>query len=318
MTAKATTASSLRNWPEYDKYDRDLEKALKQVETIKKNYPDCQTLPNPQTGKPILKAVESLKDWAAAFKDKYPELKDLLYASDGEPKAMLTLVEEEIDFCRKVEAARDLLSSLALEVADKAQKEGRADDAKNYRALANDQIKILMELRGPTPQMQLLSAGIDVSNGKYDTALDTLYTVKGTVDRDSALYIDASHKISEVYAKMKNWKQAVEYPQGIAISLSGNFKSPFVRKYWPEMREFLKECYANGVPCPPQLKSCMEEDKAAEPPAGAPKQDDAKGQKTEAAPQPATTDEAKKEDLKKEAPKQEEAPKAEPKKEETK
>jgi hypothetical protein len=316
-TREGRAAETPEKRPEFDKYNLDMDKALKQIETIYKNYPDCQTLPNPATKKPLPQATKLLNEWLDSWAEKYPQMQALKTGPNGEPPSILNFIEDEVDFRRKIEAGRDRLSSLALEVAEGLHAKGKEDDAKAYREMANEQIKILMKLRGDTPQMQIKAAEIDISIGNYEPALDLLYKVKHTVDKDKefGLWFDSSRKISEVFARQKKWRDAAEFPQGIAI-IAG-LKSRLVKERWSQMKEFLKDCYANGVPCPLDVAKQMKDTpvpdvKEPEPP----KPDEPKKEEPKA-------EEPKKEDVKKDEPKQDEAkkadvPKEEPKKDEKK
>jgi hypothetical protein len=246
--------------PAFDKYDQDPEQALKWAKIIRSKYPDCQTLKaSPNT-------IKALQEWAAAFKEKYSELKDLITTPEGEPKAMLAVVEDEIDFRRKIFAALDLVSSLGLTIANNLEKTpGREADAKKYREWANDALEKITRQKGNSPEILVKIAENNIIIGKLEEALNMLWEVKSKVARDSQLYFRVSRRISEVLGLLKKWDKAVEYPQGIAILIG--FDAPYVKENWPEMKAFLKECYANGVACPSQLKPAIEEksDKAAPP-----------------------------------------------------
>ncbi|MBI3830859.1 MAG: hypothetical protein HY291_15170 [Planctomycetes bacterium] len=211
--------------PEYDRHNYNLLKARAQIETIRNNYKDCPTL-----------------------RDDFGE--------GG--RSLITMIEDEIDFRQKMEATRDLLSSLALSVAAKLEREGgHDDDAKHYREVANQQIKILIDIRGETPAMQIKSAEIDMSTGKYEDALQTFMKVLGDAPKDSNLYFDCKRRISETLALQKKYVDAAEYPEWIAMT-SGGFDSNYVKDRWPNMKEFLLECYKNGAKMPPKMKDILE------------------------------------------------------------
>ncbi len=201
--------------PAYDKFNLDLEKALNQLNTIKKNYEDSYTL-----------------------NDKHGE--------NG--KSYLRQVEEEIDFRRKIEAARDLLSDVALDVAEKLEKQGLADQAKTYRTIAHEQITELLKLRGETPQMQIKQTDIAISIGNLDEAVNGLREIRNKLDRESLLYFRASRNLSKVLAMQKNWRDAAEFPTFLVAMEA--LDTPRVKENWSDVREFLEECYKNGVPRP--------------------------------------------------------------------
>ncbi|MCY3023414.1 MAG: hypothetical protein NTW87_30915 [Planctomycetota bacterium] len=241
--------------PEFDRFNADMDNARKQLESIRKNYPDCQTW-DPKLG-------------------------------EG-GKSYLGRIEEEIDFRRKIEATRDLLFNKALLVAKKLDEDKQPEEAKRYREVANAQLEVLRKIRMDTPDMQIKQATISISIGEYAKALETLNNVKLDAPEDSPLFFDASRMQSETYALQKKWKEAAEYPEFTA--LVAGFDAPLVKNRWPEMKEFLRECYASGAPCPEALKKLLK-----------PKEDGAK------------TEEPKKEEGKTEPPKKEE-PKADEKK----
>ncbi|MFH0938074.1 MAG: hypothetical protein V1899_02150 [Planctomycetota bacterium] len=262
-TREGHAARTIGERPAFDKYNMDMERALKQIERIYKDFPDCATLPTPDTKKPSPLAIKALNDWIDSWKDTYPDLQ-AIKPKPGAPKSFLNFIEEEVDFRRKIEATRDLLSSLALEQGEKLAQAGKEDEAKKYREIAGEQIKILGDLRGDTPQMQIKTAEIDISIGKLEVALATLFKIKTTVDRDKdfSIYFDASRKMSEIYARQKKWREAAEFSEYLAIT--AGFKSRTIKERWPRLKDFLKNCYANGVPCPPQLAADIEADDKSE------------------------------------------------------
>jgi hypothetical protein len=189
---------------EEDRLNQDLAKAARQLETIKRNYPDCQTL-DPKLGQ------------------------------NG--KALLAVVEDEVDFRQKIEATRRMLLDVALELAKRSQ----GDEARKYREIASKQIAALDD-----PSLRLKLAELYVLNEKYDEALKTLFEYQCSVDDQSEEYFVASRMVSEVYAKQGKWRDAAEYPQFIVATLGKD--TPRVQKCWPEIETFLKDCYAHGVP----------------------------------------------------------------------
>jgi len=249
-TAEGNNAASPETRPEFDKLKEDTERALKQLETIKKNYPNCQTMPDPKSGKPYSQFVPSLNEWVDANVGKSPKMKDL------KDKAYLTVLEEEIDYRRKIVATREILSTLSLKMAQKLRQEGNDIGSNEYFEVANKQIEILSNLKGDTPALKNQRANIQIVLGKFDEALTLLNEVKVEAPDGSVPYFDASKRISEVYAQQKKWEQAAEYPLFMAVTIG--FSAPIVKERWPDMKLFLKECFDNGVKCPPNLQKAME------------------------------------------------------------
>jgi len=230
--------------PEADRYNFNLAKARAQLDTLRGNFPDCKTL-SPALGE--------------------------------NNRSMLQMIEDEIDFRQKIEATRDLLSTISLNVAAQIEKEqGGKEEAMKYREIANQQIKILLDVRGETPAMQIKSAEIDKSNGKYEDALTTLYNVLDDADKSSTVYFDAKRHISETMALMKKWNDAVEFPEFVAMTAS--LDAQIVKERWPSMKAFLQDCYKNGAKQPERMKEIL----SAEPKPQAPAKPDS----------PAKTDDA--------------------------
>ena len=217
--------------PEFDKFSVDLEKARKQLETIKNNYPDCQTF-------------------------------DSKYGQDG--KSFMQLMDEEIDYRRKIEGARDVLFDKSLIVADQLEKENDAEGARRYREIASAQLTIIRERKGDTPEMKVKGARISLALGKYDDARELVSKARAELDDRHPTYFDACRLDSEVYRAQKKWKDAVEYPQFYALTTG--LDSKLVKDRWPEMRAFLNECYANGIACPEALKKALKPEGESTPP----------------------------------------------------
>jgi hypothetical protein len=224
--------------PATDKYNKDLEKAAAQLETIKRNYPDCPTFK------------------ASATKD-------------GKP--FLTVIGDEIDFQRKIRATRDLLSRLAMDLADELQKQGQDAQAAEYRAIIRKQIQWLINQEGESLPGSLKMADLLIMDKKYDEAAGILYEVKTKSNPDSDIYFDASKRLSEVFALQGKWGEAAEYPSFVATQL--RFDSKLVKERWPAMEAFLEDCFAHGVPRPAQLAPKS----TGEPKANEPKKDDGAG-----------------------------------------
>ena len=236
--------------PDYDKLKTDLEKAKVQLKTIKDNYPTCATLAD-KDGHVSAAAAKAVDDWIEAVKGKYPDIANMK-AKPTEPKAPLQIIEEEIDYRRKIEATRDLLVRQSLDLASKYA--ANEDLARKWRGVASDQIKILGELRGETPAMREMSAGLDIANGKYKEAEDTLWKIADEADKDSDVYFKAKRRLSEIFALQKppKWSQAAEFPEYIALVAGPN--GPRAQRLWPGLDAFLEECYKNGAPRPAALK----------------------------------------------------------------
>jgi len=228
--------------PKNDKFNSDMERALKQIETIRKNYPDCQTL-DPKLG-------EGGKPLLARAKEDMP---------------IMGMVEEEVEYRRKIKATRELVFSQALQVAMKVGNDF-PDEAKRYRGIAANQLEAIEKLTGPNADLQNKKAEIYISIGEYEKALETLKAVLiDEKDQGSVVYFDASKRISQVYKLQKKWTEAVDYPAFIA--LTAGIESDIVKARWADMKEFLKECYANGAKLPTKLIQDLNlgDAKAAEP-----------------------------------------------------
>jgi hypothetical protein len=273
-TPEGVNASDQKNRPAWDRYNVDMEKALVQLETMKKNYPDAYSLPDKVTRQPIPAAKKAVAEWIEESKKYLEELmkndaenagryKVLIEnMNEMKDKAVLTIIEEEIDYRRKIMAVRDKLSKLAMDVSQQLKDEA---EVRKYREMASEQIKILLKARGDTPAGQMLAAELDVLNGKYEEALDMLWKIKNNADKESMVYFDASRKISEVNAKQaeasgkqEQWQNAAEFPTFIAITAGLDSKK--VKENWPTMREFLKQCAEKGVKLPQAVVDKLKDD----------------------------------------------------------
>jgi hypothetical protein len=245
-TREGITADKPERRPEYDKFNVDMDKARNQIDTIRKNYPDCQSL-------------------------------DAKLGEGG--KSLLGIIEEEVDFRRKIVATRELLFDKAMKVAISLEKDN-PDEAKRYKEAAFGQIDILTALKGETPDLMTMKSDIAISIGNFTEALNTLNEVRFKAPEGSAVYFNSAKKISEVHAMQKKWVEAAEYPEFLALTIG--FDAPIVRDRWPDMKEFLRDCYINGAPAPKQLEKLKEPKKeGAEPAVEEVKKDEA------AAPAPA-------------------------------
>jgi hypothetical protein len=201
--------------PPHDRYPVDYPKALAQLATIRRNYPNCGTL-DPAKGK------------------------------DG--KGWLQLIEEEIVFRQRVLAARSALVDAALRAAAELAEAGKPEEAKKYRAMADRQLEMLIELNGPIPELLLKSARARIANGDYARALKMLEDLRDQFgDPADDRYIEAKRLISEVYYAMGEYAQAADYPEGLLLM---RVEDPWMRKHWPDLRGFLEKCYAKGAPRP--------------------------------------------------------------------
>ena len=209
---------------EFDKYNQNYSKAQSQIETIRKNYAKVPT------GLP---------------------------GSGDNNKTLLQMVEEEIDFRQKIDAARDLVSSLSLSVAAQLEKEpGKEAETNTYREIANQQIKIRMDQVGETPDLLIKSAELSMSSGKYDDAFEMLTKVLVGADRGSLADFDCRRRLSEIYAHRKKWQEAADFPEFLV--LQNALGSDMVTQRWPDIKEHLKRCYANGAKQPDKVKEMLE------------------------------------------------------------
>jgi len=200
--------------PDFDRFNLNLEKALTQLQTIKKNFADCQTL-DPRQGE------------------------------NG--KALLVIVEDEIDFRRKIAAARELLVSRALDVAADFSAKSKPAEARAYRELANTHLKILLAA-DDTPQRRLQAIELDMANGKFDDARQQLADLLPIVAENSVLAFDVQKKLSEANAALGKWSDAADFPQFLLLTIGDD--APRVKERWPDIRDFLQRCYDHGVKKP--------------------------------------------------------------------
>ncbi len=193
--------------PAADRFNMDMEKALAQAQTIRRNYPDCATLK--------------------------PELGD-----NG--KSLLTIIEEEIDYRRKIAATRVLVIELATKQCEELDRAGKSDEAKAYRSLASDLLQKEIDAGHDTDEIRLKKAGLDAILEKYEEALTLLNALRNESPTDSTMYFDASKLRSTIYAKQQKWRDAIEYPAFLEQIVG--YDGKMVTERWPEMKAFLKEC----------------------------------------------------------------------------
>jgi hypothetical protein len=215
-------ASHPEKRPENDKYPVSYEKALAQLATIRANYADCATnRPSPGKAEQLL-----------------------------EGKSFLQAIEDEIVLRRRLIALRDALIDLALEAAEQALEKDAAS-AVRYRALADEQIHVLMETWfGETPSMKIKSAQIRAANKDYSGAEQMLREVKASEpDTSTEIYVRASRMLSETYFKMKRFEDAAEYPQFLrGLGMRNGWAQ------WPDLEDFLERCYTSGAKRPASAK----------------------------------------------------------------
>ena len=205
--------------PHDDRYNMNLDNAARQLGTIRRNYPDCQTL-------------------------------DPRYGQDGKP--LLDTVAEEIDFRRKIAATRKLLIDLALSLVEGPKQTASEAEARTYREIAGKQIDIQLELAGNDVELRLKSARLKMLNAGYDEALKLLREIQVSEEENSPWYFDASKMVSEVCARQGKWREAAEFPEFVVLTAGA--KAPIVIQRWPDITQFLKNCYAHGAPRPATLK----------------------------------------------------------------
>ena len=193
--------------PAFDRFNVDNERALAQIQTIRRNYPDCATLK--------------------------PEL-----GENG--KSYLAIIEDEIDFRRKIASARALLLDLVIGKGDELTKGNHEDEAKPYLELASNLLQVEIAKGNDSLDLKLKKAKLDATIGKYDEALKALFDIRAGSISDTVIYFEASKLMSIVFARKNKWKDAAEFPEFIANIIG--FDSQRVRERWPDMKEFLEEC----------------------------------------------------------------------------
>ncbi|HEY3322784.1 MAG TPA: hypothetical protein VGP72_20180 [Planctomycetota bacterium] len=255
-TVEGVNAASADKRPAFDRFNADLEKASAQIETIKRNYPDCQTLDakedqsarlsSPRTERPS-KNVESQGAANASVPPRGGE-------GDRSGRGLLQIVADEVDYRRKILAAREVLFSKALLVATQFEQEKKAEEAKRYREIALEVKGVIDKQKEGTPEALVMTVDLCIALGKYAEALETIRRIKTIVADDSATYFIATRKESEIYALQKKWALAADYPEFLMLTAGD---SPRVRELWPGILRFLKECYEHGVPMPAQLRTVI-------------------------------------------------------------
>jgi hypothetical protein len=208
-----------------------------------------------------LAKIQSIKNPAGEFKD----CQTLKVGPAGTGKTYLEIVEDEVQFRRKIAATRDLLSDMALEVAAKLKSEGKDQASNEYFEVAKQQINALQQItEDESASIKIKLAEIDIALGKSREAMNRLIRLKNQLPADSQLYFLAARKISELNFAEKKWAEAADFPSFMALTVG--FNSQIVKERWPGMQDFLKQCYDNGVPIPPALKAKFEAKPAGDAP----------------------------------------------------
>ena len=200
--------------PAHDRVSVHYEKALLQIQTIRRNYSDSPTV---RPVKP--EHVHAGVSWLEA-------------------------IEVEIEFRRVVLATREALSDLALEAARELAP-GDEAGARHYRKLADEQIQVLLEtaVYSDFLRVKCKLAQIRMQNKDYEGALKILGEVKtGAEEATSEMYIQASRLIAETYFAMGRYEDAADYPRFLFTAGMRNGWKP-----WPQIESFLKACYAQGA-----------------------------------------------------------------------
>ncbi|MEI6232885.1 MAG: hypothetical protein WCT04_07530 [Planctomycetota bacterium] len=242
--------------PKDDKLNQNNEKALAKLESIKSatgEFKDCATL----------------KVGPAPGSDVYKLLTDAGIVPGT--KSYLALLEDEIQYRRKIVSVRDLLSEKALVVAKKLGKEGNEEESKAYMAAAKEQIEILKEIKGDKEgaAIEIKVVEIDIALGKNQDAINRLISITARFDPASERYFYVKRLISEQYAELKKWNDASEFPAFVYITQG--FKSDMVIKRWPDMKAFLKSCAENGAKLAPAVKKGLDTNSDGGPTLTAPK-----------------------------------------------
>lgn len=213
-TAQAALPENDTKRPLEDRLNANLERAAAQVEKIRKNFPTAQTL-DPKRGEGGV--------------------------------ALLQGVSNEIDFRRRILAARDLLLRRTMEQAETLQSSA-PQKAERYRTIAAEQLKILMEVQGETTALKLQLAQLYVQTRRFAEALEALMNLRGILGDDRPEYFDVMKLTAQVYAQQERWEDAAEYPRFVAQT--AGTESRLVRERWSDMGAFLEKCYGNGAKRP--------------------------------------------------------------------
>ena len=230
-------------------YMYDTDAGVQRPENDPKRPPTDQL--NQNMDKALAK-LESIKNPAGEFKD----CATLTTGPTPGGKSYLAIVEDEIQFRRKILAARDLLSEVALVVAKKLRAEGKEEASLEYMKVAKEQIEILKDFNKGGSAIEIKVAEIDIALGKTQDAMARLINVAPKFDPASPQYFYVKRLISELYADQKRWTDAVDFPSFVVVTQG--FNSEMVKKRWPDMRAFLKTCADNGAKLPPAVKKAID------------------------------------------------------------
>lgn len=200
--------------PAEDRLNVNLERAAAQIEKIRKNFPTVQTL-DPRRG------------------------------DNG--VALLQGVSNEIDYRRRIFATRDVLLKQTMAQAEVLQAQ-EPQKAERYRAIAAEQLKLLMDVQGETVTLKLQLAQLYLQTRKFNEVLQELMHIRTTASDERPEYFDAMKLTSQVYAHMERWEDAAEFPRFVAQT--AGLDNRLVRERWSEMGPFLEKCYTNGAKRP--------------------------------------------------------------------
>lgn len=215
----AANADRPEKRPKDDRFPCDYAKAREQLASIRANYPDCAT------AKPAQKSQ---------------------FFRPNENLSYLGAVEKEIDFRRRILALRSLLLERAPDAAKAAGATNDEPARLAYLKAADAQITILLDEEGEIPELLFQQARIRAGGGNVQGAIDVLKKVRDKWDdTESDLYIRASVERSRLYFELGKYEDAAEYPRGKSVTVG--LDSPWVKKHWPDMKDFLEACYAKGA-----------------------------------------------------------------------
>ena len=212
--------------PSGDKFPQDLDRALQQIQTIKNNYPDSNTL-------------------------------NAAYGRDS--KSLVEAVREEIDFRKKVTNTRKLVQSMCLDLGAKLAKDpNRAEEVRKYRETATSIINWFLEQGSKDAlTLEVLKAELLMNNERYQEAIVTFADLKEKLPKNHELYFDVSRNIAMCFAELGKWPEAADYPEFLV--LTAGLKATIIQERWPGIRDFLRRCYEHGVPMPDAVRIKLEE-----------------------------------------------------------
>ncbi|GMV79835.1 MAG: hypothetical protein AMXMBFR7_10190 [Planctomycetota bacterium] len=204
--------------PAHDKRPVDYERALEQLASIRRNYPDAATVA-PRRDEERFRGAS----W-------------------------LDAVAAEIALRRTLLSVREGAVDLALEAAQEEEAAGRAGEAARLRQAAADQLGLLLEALGDIPSLRLRRAEALAAGGAIHEAIGLLEALRAEwPERDSAWYVRLSRRISELHFERRAFAAAAEWPERMRIA---GVNAEWKRKHWPDVDAFLERCYAAGAPRP--------------------------------------------------------------------